>query len=1080
MSIWRLNCSNSARTSDEYRHNKAIILIWNKCLRVRVYNCKSMGKVIKMKKALFFILILAAAAFGQEEYFGQNKVQYKNYDWYYIQTEHFDIYINRDQDTVATFAASELENAYQSVTKELNHELTSRVPVIIYSSPNDFQQTNIVSDLLPEGVGGFTEVFKTRVVVPFNGSYEDFRHVLHHELTHAVVYNLLYENAIGSLISSGAFFSQPLWLAEGYAEYSSRLGWTAEEDMYVRDAVIEGYLPPLPDLYGLLNYNAGHSAIIYIAETYGLRKIPELFNKGKVLLTMDRALKASLGTDIEKISKDWQKELKRIYWPEISKRKTPAETGKLLTEHQKEGSIYNMNPKWSTQNDRIAITSDRASPRDGYSDRFNEIYLISSVDGKVIEKLVEAEKSGDLESLHSYYSGMSWSPDGSKLVFVSKSHGQDALFFLDVASKAIYKKFRPGLESLRNPSWSPKGDKIAVTGVKKGYSDLYIYDLDTDQINRLTHDKYDDIEATFSPSGTKIAFASDRPFSVGGDTTFNYGTYNIFIFDLMTNDIQAITHDDSKSVQPDFHPEGKMLAYISYRNGIANVYIHDLVDGGDFPVTNVLSGVFSPSWSPDGSRLAVSIFGDYGFDIAILKDIKPINADSADLEPTIFKATGRLFPEKEPIVMAEPEPVVEKGMIDYSRYIFKTGAEQIEQESVQADSVREEQQSGAEAGPEQADTLDNRLADGSFKKQKYSLKFSPELISGGLSYDNFYGLRGQSFISVSDMFGNHQFYLMTDVFNTIDQSNIQIVYSYLARRIDYAIGAFHFKNIYYDEYNQYYFSDRVFGAAGLASYPFSRFSRLEAGLSQVTIGRENLDFDIPNSTTNLLQGSLSYITDGVVWGIVGPVYGHRYKLTVEQSLKAVSTGYSYTAVEGDYRKYFHFGDAYNFAVRFAGAASFGEDKKQYYLGGTSYWIGPSQKTNDIYGERDIYVNKLIVPLRGYRYFELKGTRYFLMNLELRYPFIDYLKMRWPLGLTLAQVRGSLFWDLGAAFDNNADFHLFDEKVGFPKLGTPKSGLGFGIQSNLGIFVLRFDVAWRTDLDSIAGKPNSYFSFGANY
>ena len=1033
-----------------------------------------------MKKIFLWLVILVAAANGQVEYFGQNKVQYKSYDWYYIQTEHFDIYTNKGQDTISTFAAEELEHAYQIVSKQLNHELTVRVPVIIYSSPNDFQQTNVVPDLLPEGVGGFTEVFKTRVVVPFDGSYEDFRHVLHHELTHAVVYNLLYENAIGSLLSRGAFFSQPLWLGEGYAEYSSRLGWTAEEDMYVRDAVIEGYLPPLPDLYGLLNYNAGHSAITYIVDTYGLQKISELFNKGKVLLTMDRAMKAALGTDIEKISDDWQKELKRVYWPEISRRKTAAETGKLLTDHKKEGSIYNMNPKWSPKQDRIAITSDRASPQDGYSDRFNEIYLISAVDGKVIEKLVNAEKSGDLESLHSYYSGMSWSPTGDKLVFVSKSHGQDALVFLDALDKKIYKKFKPGLELLRNPSWSPRGDKIVVTGVKKGYSDLYIYDIKTGRFDRLTHDKYDDIDATFSPGGNRIAFASDRPTSPESDTTFKYGTYNVFIFDLLTNEIQAITHDDTKSFQPDFHPDGKMLAYVSYRSGIPNIYIHDLVSGSDFPVTNILSGVFSPSWSPDGNKMAVSIFNDYGFDITVLKDIKPVNADSSDLEPTSFRATGRLFPEKEPIVQAEPKPVEEKGKIDYSHYIFKAGNNKVEQESAKVDTAKEEGQTMAEAEPEPSDTLHNRLPDGSFKKKKYSLKFSPELISGGLSYDNFYGLRGQSYISISDMFGNHQFYLITDVFNTIDQSNIQVVYSYLAKRIDYAVGAFHFKNVYYDEYNRYYFSDRVYGAAGMASYPFSKFSRLEVNLSQVTINRENLDYAAPDTTTNLLQASLSYITDGVVWGIVGPVYGHRYKLTLEKSFKAVSTGYSYAAVEGDYRRYFHFGDAYNFAVRFAGAASFGEDKKQYYLGGTSYWIGPSQKTNDIYGERDIYVNKLVVPLRGYRYFELKGTRYFLMNLELRYPFVDYLKMRWPLGLTLAQVRGSLFWDLGAAFDNSSDFHLFDEKIGFPKLGTPKSGIGFGIQSNLGIFVLRFDVAWKTDLNSVAGKPRSYFSFGANY
>ena len=580
-----------------------------------------------MKKTILLVLMFVVSAFCQEEYFGQNKVQYKNYDWYYIQTRNFDIYIGFDQDSIASFAAGALEDAYEIVSRQLNHELTIRVPVVIYSSPNDFVQTNIISELLPEGVGGFTEVFKTRVVIPYNGSYEDFRHVLHHELTHAVTFNLLYENKIGSLLTGRAFFSPPLWLGEGFAEYSSRRGWTYDADMYVRDAVVEGYLPPLDQMFGLLNYKAGHAVLIYIAETYGEQKIPELYNKGKVLLTIERAVKASLGAKLEKISKDWQKQLRRIYWPELSRRKTTGELGKMLTNHEEDGSIFNSNPQWSPKKDRLAITSDRSSPGDGFSGRFNEIFVVSSVDGKIIDKLVEAEKSGDLESLHSYYSGMSWSPDGSKLVFVSKSHGEDALFFVDVDSKKIYKKFRPRLGALRNPDWSQNGDRVVITGINNGYSDLFIYDIESDQIIRLTHDKYDDTEPDFSPDGNMIAFTSDRPVNSGDDSTFVYGQYNIFIFNLEENEIIPLTDDDTKSFQPDFSPNGDMMAYVSFQNGIANIYIYDFTTDESFPVTDVLTGVFSPSWSPDGDKIAVSVFNNYGFDIVILKNLKPANED---------------------------------------------------------------------------------------------------------------------------------------------------------------------------------------------------------------------------------------------------------------------------------------------------------------------------------------------------------------------------------------------------------------------------------------------------------------------
>ncbi|MCP4583732.1 MAG: hypothetical protein GY839_19145 [candidate division Zixibacteria bacterium] len=1032
----------------------------------------------KIAFLLAVILLLAASAGAQVEYFGQNKVQYKAYEWHYIQTKNFDIYFDKGQDSLAYFTADVLENSHNAVADELNHELTSRVPVILYSSPNDFQQTNVTPGLLPEGVGGFTEVFKTRVVVPFDGSYENFRHVLHHELTHAVSFNLLYENAIGSLLSKQALFSQPLWLAEGYAEYSSRKGWTYDADMHVRDAIIEGYLPPLPALFGLLNYKAGHAAIIYIAETYGEQKISEINNKGKVLLTIDRAVDAALGTDLEKISKDWQRELRRIYWPELTKRQTAGEIGKMMTDHQKDGSMINMNPIWSPKKDRIAITSDRSSPQDGFSDRFTDIFVISAIDGSKLDKLVSAEKSGDLESLHSYFSGMSWSPDGENLVFVSKSHGEDALFFVNADTKEIYKKFRSGISGLQSPNWSTTNDKVVVTGRTDGYSDLYIYDLNTDKFTRLFHDKYDDVEPDFSPDGTKIAFASDRPVSESeADTSFIYGTYNVFIYDINTKEIQAITNDDTKSWSPDYSPDGNFLAYSSYRNGISNIYIRDFTTGEDFPVTNVISGVFSPSWSPDGDKIAVSVYNYYGYDVAVVKDIKPIV--DGELEPTTFKVTGRLYPEKEPIVeMEEEDQPKQQVKADYSAYIFKAGLDVAQERTDSQEENPDEVTDLALAEPE--DTLEYLMPDGSFVKKRYSPKFSPELVAGGFSYDNFYGLRGQSYISISDMMGNHNFLIMTDMFNSLDQANVQVFYNYLAKRFDYTLGVFHFKRTYWNDYNLHFFSDRVYGVAGSASYPFSRFSRLDLNLSQVTIDREEFKIPATQNTTNLFIGSVSYISDGVVWGIVGPVYGQRYKFSVEQSLKAVNSGLAYTSFEMDYRKYFHFGREYNFAFRFASGASFGEDARKYNLGGTSYWIDPRQRAIDVYSEKEIYVNKLVVPLRGYNYFEVSGEKYVLMNMELRFPFIDYFKMRWPLGMTLAQVKGSIFWDVGAAFDVVNDFKLFDEQVGFPKLGTLKSGVGFSAQINLGIFVLRYDSAWKTDLDTIAGHPEHYFSFGANY
>ncbi len=1039
------------------------------------------------------ILLYSGGTSAQETYFGQNKVQYRDFDWYYIQTSHFDLYFYENEDSLAVFAAEALEKAFTEIHAELNYSLSDRVPVIVYASHNEFQQTNVINEIIPEGVGGFTEVFQNRIVIPFTGSYEDFRHVLHHELTHAVIFDLLYGGALGSVFSKEALFRPPLWFSEGYAEYSSRHGWDLEADMFMRDATIEGYLPPLMYLDGFIAYKGGQSALNFIVEKYGQEKILEILSRGKGMISMERASKSALGVSLEDLSDEWQKALKRMYWPEIAERKEPEELGKALTDHTKDGSIYNQKPEWSPKGDRLAFFSDKSNPQNGYSDRYNEIYVISTVDGTVISRPVKAERSGDLESLHSYLSGLAWSPDGKRVAFISKSHGHDALFIVDASSGKRRKRIELELTGMRNPSWSPDGGKIAFEGMKNGFTDLYVYQLESGHLDRLMKDRYDDNDPSWSPDGRYLAFSSDRGPQAIDSTGFEPGNYNIYTILMETGEIRQLTDNPYKNIQPAFSPDGKRIAFVSNRNGIDNIYLYDMQTESDFPITNIISGAFTPSWAPEGDKLAISAFNKYGFDIYILKDLKNVSGENGELSLTPYmqklrnKDKNIFVPEPE-IIIAESEPesdTTADKAVDLSTYVFRAGEKILDERSGKShrDSTLES------ASIPLKDTLEYLAPDGSYKQNKYRLKFAPELITGGLSYDNFYGLRGQSFLAISDIFGDHHFYVITDLVNSIDQSNIQISYGYTPRRIDYAAGIFHFKDVYYDDYKGFFFSDRVYGAQGHASYPFSRFSRLDLALTQLTISRENYSNFEKNATTNLFSPTLEFVNDAVIWGIVGPVSGQRYKVSLEQSLKAVDNGLSYTAIQFDYRHYWHFWGRYNFALRMGGGTSGGSDAKQFHLGGSSNWIGPKRDRADIFNVKDIYVNEIVVPLRGYSYFKDSGSNFGILNLEFRYPFIDYFQLHFPLPIALQQVSGAIFWDMGAAWNKNSEIPFragqglnvqSPDEFGNPVSDGVLGGFGIGARANLGIFVLRVDMAWATDLDYVAPKPETYFSFGAEF
>ncbi|MCH9032463.1 MAG: PD40 domain-containing protein, partial [candidate division Zixibacteria bacterium] len=438
-------------------------------------------KVLSFRMQVITIPLLLAISLGtifpaqteaQEIYFGKNKVIYRDFEWTYIQSKHFDIYYYDEQYDLARFSAQVLEDAYDQITEELDYTLRSRVPIFIYLSHNDFQQTNITSGLLPEGVGGFTEAFKKRIVIPFTGSYEDYRHVLHHELTHAVIYDMLFGSSLSSILSRQRLFNLPLWFAEGYAEFSSRGGWDYWSDMIVRDATINNYLQPPEYMGGYLAYKEGQAFIGFIVEKYGVDKLGEILRKGKATLSMSRATNSALGEKLGKVWQEFSLEMKKRYWPEIAKRQTPKAFAKPLTNHKKDGSFFNQKPTFSPTENHLAIFTDRSD--------YTEIFLISAKDGSKISKLTKASRSGDLESLHSYLSGISFSPDGKNIVFVAKSEGYDALFFMDVHSKKTYLKKRIESSGLLSPSWSPDGKSIAFAQLSAGHRDIAVYNIESD------------------------------------------------------------------------------------------------------------------------------------------------------------------------------------------------------------------------------------------------------------------------------------------------------------------------------------------------------------------------------------------------------------------------------------------------------------------------------------------------------------------------------------------------------------------------------------------------------------------------
>jgi outer membrane protein assembly factor BamA len=237
----------------------------------------------------------------------------------------------------------------------------------------------------------------------------------------------------------------------------------------------------------------------------------------------------------------------------------------------------------------------------------------------------------------------------------------------------------------------------------------------------------------------------------------------------------------------------------------------------------------------------------------------------------------------------------------------------------------------------------------------------------------------------------------------------------------------------------------------------------------------------------IIQPYLDFVHDNVVWGVTGPVNGERARLLGLYSPRVSGNSLDFQTLIADGRKYYRLQRKYNLVLRLSTGQSFGRDKQDFYLGGTRNCLfGPGITAGvmdeDLWSLENFYFGNYVAPLRGIKFYDMRGKGYLLANLEFRYPFINYLVIDWPLGVVFRQVRGALFLDAATVWDQLPDFSKFRFTSGIPRHDelTTQCGLGFGGRLNIGFTVLRLDIAWQTDFNRIAHKPHYYFSLGGEF
>lgn len=1054
-----------------------------------------------MKRILSTILtlsLLSLPALSQNSVFGKNKVQYKKFDWQFIQTSHFDIYYAQNGYDLASFAAEAAEDSYDSIRKLLRYEINNRISIVIHNSHNEFQQTNVIGEYLEEGIGGVTELFKNRMVVPFEGNYQLFRHVIHHELVHAVLNDMFYGGSIQALLASRSPLQLPGWMNEGLAEYAA-LKWDTNSDMFLRDATIHNYLPPIEYLDGYFAYRGGQSVWHYIATKYGEGKIADIMNRIKGTRNVDQGFRTTIGLSIKELSERWQKEQKVLYWPDIAKREEPSEYARKLTDHTKDENFYNTSPAISPQGDRIAFISDRAD--------YLDVYLMSATDGEILKKLVDGQRTSNFEELHLLTPGITWSPDGKKIALAVKAGATDAIMIIDVDS-GDEEKLTFDLDGIFSVDWSPDGNLLTFVGLKSPQTDIYVYNFRTKELRNLTNDLFSDADPVIAPDNKTVYYCSDRKDEPDGRlpaspelNSFDFSGHDLFSISMETGVIRKVggTKNSNES-SPVVSPDGKKLLYISDRNGIGNIYELDLTTHEDRPITNSLTGIYQLSSSHDGSKLAFASLSEAGFDVFLMRAPFERTLSVTSLEPTEFikdefhlprntrpvttlasttQSSDTVAVRDNVIIVADTAQAgskyESKSRLDLKNFVFSEEAMQDTSASVKP-------------SPYKFEVTDNVDANGNYVPHKYKLNFSPDLVYGNAGFNTFYGVEGSTIMAFSDMLGDHQIIFQTNLLLDLKNSDYGLSYYYLPNRIDFGFQGFHSARFLYinDPYEiPTLYRFRQWGFSAMASYPIDRFKRVDLSAMWLNLSRENLDDPTePAQRRSFILPMLSYVADNSIWqgGWFGPNNGMRFNFTFYGSAKFNNHSLDLQTFTVDYRSYSPLFKDFIFVLRGTAGLSNGKDRQNFFIGGNDGWINRrfDGNTFPIVNVEDYAFLTPVLPMRGFNYNAQTGTRYGLMNIEARFPLIRYLIGGTLLPIGFQNILGAGFLDIGSAWSHTGEWQMF-RRTESGSLRTKDLLIGMGLGTRLIFFgfPLRIDVAWNYDWARLS-RPIWYLSIGPEF
>lgn len=932
---------------------------------------------------------------------GKNRIQYKSFDWEVMYTNNFEFYYNANALNIAEIASSFLEDKFSELTNNIGHQPFKKTKVFIYNSEREKEQSNIGINEADEFL--FSNLsLNNRIIfkVAYNNDLNVFKNNLSYEFNKVLIRDLMHGNlSFAKRFGKVSFINIPEWFSDGAARYLA-YGWDIEMDNVIRDYFLTKQKKSLNKISDEQSIYIGQSIWNYISVTYGKNTISNIINLTKIIRNPEKAISSSLGINYNNFIQNWS----NYYYSSISSRYSRDELrNPELNQVNNFGKVIDL--KKNQSGEFILFSAIKGNYKRLV------LYNIKQKKFKVLDRIKSSEKN------NTYF--IDWKND-ENILYIKNLKGENNLITRNIYSNNKTYKSLYRFEKINGFSFNTKQNLIALSATVNNQSDIYLLSASSDNLKKLTDDKYHDIYPSFLNNSTSVIFSSNRN-SIdleniqSSENVSEY--YNLYLYNLDTTStkLYKLTNTLANNIKAKPLTDNKVL-YLSDIRGISNIFTLS-IDGNSKQVTDFNTNIINYFYDEIDKNLY--------FNNLFEGNIIARNISDFDISESRFGTqTSRVDYIQSQRSNIKKREKIKREIIEDNINFETTENFAFEGENKLKSSILKNIEINR----------DNRRRIGN--KYKYSV--IKNNFNSFLRIDPQEGLGTQVESDFIELFEDHKFYASAFLpFSSLKSSDIFTEYSFLKKRFDFRLS-FDRKILFTEDSENFIYHKYLYNQINFnISYPISEFSRFEIAPFYSTYKFNDLDYRIFNNTppsflfyekNNFYGYFLNFMFDNTNKISYNLEKGTRLKVSF-RNYQTENDANTFKNFSVDLSHHQPISENIIFSSRLYYGNSFGENPYKYMLGGVKNSLirkfedkgvndpllvsNGFNNYNFIFGE---YIN-----LRGYDFNKFDGYKVLVLNSEFRIPLVKALTGLNVSSSFLNSLQVAGFFDLGSSWNINSPF-----------------------------------------------------------